>query len=469
MKIRIKLWTKIYIITLGVFLILINVGFYMVFHMTYKKDMKAEQDVAVATFDIINASLGQSMEEMYEDGRLNNRSLASNMEILEKHYLKQNISLKLYNDSQTIYSDNNVPLDKTMYKDGKILMKNKVERGIPVIYISRVISDYSENYYFCYYKPLYELKENWDTLKKKYILMSAGFSSVLAIILVFVLNRLMRPIRDLSSVMDKVKKEGYDSPIHVEIKGYDDIAGLGENFNEMLDIISENMKAIRLESERKQQFVDNFAHELKSPLTSIYGFAEYVSKAKVSDEEKEECMKFIMDESNRMLEMAYDLMDLSEIRSKELKKETFLAEELKSQVESILKDKLKKKNIHLNIEWKAEKVYGNKGLLKILVGNIIINSINASAYDSNIDLSVTEENGMSKVVVTDFGCGMSEEELLHIFEPFYRVDKARSRKNGSTGLGLSVCKQIVEAHKGSIHYISKKGEGTTVTIYLPVS
>lgn len=468
-KMKMKLWTKIYIITLGVFLILINIGFYTVFNMTYKKDMKSEQNIAEASFEIINSSLQESMDEMYEDGRLTSSSLPIMVEILEKRYLKQNINLMLYSDEEIIYSKDSIPMDKSLFKEGKVLMISRVEDGLPVIYITRVITDYSKNYYFCYYKPLFELNENWEELQNKYLMMSAGFSVVLALILLIVLNRLMKPIKDLSKVMDRVKKEGYDEPIHVEVKGHDDVAGLGESFNEMTDIIADNIKAIRLESERKQQFVDNFAHELKSPLTSIYGFAEYVSKANVSDNEKVECMQFIMDESSRMLEMAYDLMDLSEIRNRELKMDTFLVEDFKNEIETILKERLVKKNIQLNFETSISKLYGNKGLLKSLVGNIIINGINASEPDKKINIIMSQENYMSKLVVKDFGCGMSEEELIHIFEPFYRVDKARSRKNGSTGLGLSVCKQIVEAHNGRIEYISKKGEGTTAIIYLPVS
>lgn len=462
-----KLWTKIYIITLGVFLILINTGFFMVFNMTYKKDMETEKDIAQTAFEMIDSSFAQSMESLHNDGRLGDNALAANIKILEQYYAKQNVSLMLYNDSETVYSKDDVPMDAELFSADKILLTQRTEEGVPVIYITKAITDYEKSYYLCYRKPLYELNETWENLQNKYLLMSAACSVILAIALFFILNRLMRPVEDLSRAVAKVKQDGYDIPSHVRVKGHDDIAKLGENFNEMSDIIAENMKAIRLENEKKQQFVDNFAHELKSPLTSIYGFAEYLAKAKVSEDEKEECMQFIMDESSRMLDMAYNLMDLSEIRNKEISKEAFDAEEFALKVESILRDRLARKNQTLHFDISTSRLYGNKGLLESLIGNIIANSANASAENKEIRLSISAEGDMNKFVIADDGCGMSEDELQHIFEPFYRADKARSRKNGSTGLGLSVCKQIVEAHNGSIYFESEKGIGTTATILLP--
>ena len=464
---KMKLWGKIYIITLALFILLINVGFFTVFNMTYDKDMNTEKTIAKSSYEMIVSSLTKSMKTMYEDNRLEDKTIKALVTLTEQYYISQGITLMVYTDDGFIYSKDNREMDKKLFKDGKILLTKVVENEIPVIYITESIDDFNNKYYICFRKPLGDLKNTWDELQEKYMLMSLGCSGVLAILLFIVLHRLMRPIEELSKAVAKVKQEGYDTPSRVKVKGHDDIARLGQNFNDMSDIIADNIKKIRLENEKKQQFVDNFAHELKSPLTSIYGFAEYVSMARVPDEEKEECMRFIMDESNRMLEMAYNLMDLSEIRNKEVNKDYFDAKIFRTKLENILKDRLSKKNVTLNLDVNVSKIYGNEGLIESLVSNIIANGINASKENGKIDVTICKEDNKTKFVIRDYGCGMSEEELQHIFEPFYRADKARSRKNGSTGLGLSVCKQIVEAHEGSIVYESEKGKGTKVTICIP--
>lgn len=464
-----KLWTKIYIITLALFLVLINIGFYTVFSMTYKKDINAEKEIAKTTFEMIESSLEKSMKTMNEDNRLVKNSLSSLIQITEKYYHNQNVELMLYSDTEIIYSKDNIKKDEKLFKSNAVFMTRKTEKDIPVIYITKKIDEYDNNYYLCYRKPLNELYSTWENLQNKYMLMSGGCSLVLAILLFIILNSLMKPIQELSKAVDKVKSDGYDSPSHVRVKGHDDVATLGASFNEMSDIIAENIKEIRLESEKKQQFVDNFAHELKTPLTSIYGFAEYIAKANVSDEEKEECMQFIMDESKRMLEMAYNLMDLSEIRSKEVVKENIDIMGLKNKIESILKEKIISKNINLEFDINVSKIFANKSLIESLIANIIANAINASSVDGKIDITISKGNGMNKFMIKDYGCGMNEDELQHIFEPFYRADKSRSRKNGSSGLGLSICKQIVEAHNGRIYYWSEKGKGTIVTILLPLT
>lgn len=462
-----KLWGKIYIITLALFILLINVGFFTVFNMTYDKDMNTEKTIAKASYEMIVSSLTKSMKTMHEDNRLEDKTIKALVTLTEQYYISQGITLMVYTDDGIVYSKDNREMDKKLFKDGKILLTKVVENEIPVIYITESLDDFDVTYYICFRKPLGELKSTWDELQERYMLMSLGCSGVLAILLFIVLHRLMRPIEELSKAVAKVKQEGYDTPSRVKVKGHDDIARLGQNFNDMSDIIADNIKKIRLENEKKQQFVDNFAHELKSPLTSIYGFAEYVSMARVPDEEKEECMRFIMDESNRMLEMAYNLMDLSEIRNKEVNKDYFDAKIFRTKLENILKDRLSKKNVTLNLDVNVSKIYGNEGLIESLVSNIIANGINASKENGKIDVTICKEDNQTKFAIRDYGCGMSEEELQHIFEPFYRADKARSRKNGSTGLGLSVCKQIVEAHEGSIVYESEKGEGTKVTICIP--
>ena len=126
------------------------------------------------------------------------------------------------------------------------------------------------------------------------------------------------------------------------------------------------------------------------------------------------------------------------------------------------------KNIKAEWEIKADRLFGDELLLEMLIRNIFENAFRATDEGGKISTYVYENEKNTVFEITDTGCGMEPEELEKIKEPFYRVDKSRSRKQGGTGLGVSLCQKIVEKHEGSMEYRSKKGVGTTVTVKIPL-
>lgn len=463
-----ELWKKVYILTMFLAVILINSGIYMVFHMTYQKDIAIEQKRAQAEYIMINSAITRNMKVLDEQGRCKSAQLRALMEIYETYYEKENITLKLWKGEKCIYPKEGKSREKELFVNEKekitVLTIGK-EKFVRVTGGMKSISNGS--YYLYYEKPLSELTDTWRKLNNQYLGMSFSTSALLAFILFFLLQRLMKPIQELSIVVSDMKEGVYNS--RVTVKGKDDITKLGENFNEMADIISENIKCIQEEARKKQEFVDNFAHELKSPLTSIYGFAEYVEKTNISEEEKQECMEFIMEESKRMLNLSYTLLDMSKIRGNTIDMQPVSVKKLCQQVKNQMKDRCDKKGIILDFQYEVDQIYGSEWLLQSLFGNLISNGIFSCERNGRIFVEVIENGEYCQITVTDNGCGMTEEQTLHIMEPFYRVDKARSRENGRTGLGLSLCQQIVEVHRGEIKFYSILGEGTKVIVKLPLT
>lgn len=464
-----KLWQKVYLITLVLSVVLVNCGIYLVFQMTYKKDITVEQSRAQSAFQMMESSLIRNMTVLDEQDRLGKAQLEVLLETYEKYYKAQNVKLKLWDSNETcIYPENGGERQANQFKNNKEFMTISTKNKVKTICITKEITVFPDSYYLSYEEPLTELGRTWEELQKRYLFMSVSVSVFLAAILFLVLKRLMKPIDDLSRAVEATK-EGEDYvPSHVVVKGNDDIARLGESFNEMADIIAENITRIQEEAGKKQQFIDNFAHELKSPLTSIYGFAEYVGKANISDAEKEECMSFIMEESNRMLQLSYTLLDMAKLREQDLSMESIKTEKLCSKVQYQLQEKLKNKQIDFYFVTHADEIYGNELLLQSLIGNLIGNAIYACREGGKIILEIDRKDKGYRIMVRDDGCGMTQEQMKHIVEPFYRVDKARSRENGGTGLGLSLCKQIVLAHQGELEFQSELGEGTTAIVSIPV-
>lgn len=265
--------------------------------------------------------------------------------------------------------------------------------------------------------------------------------------------------------VNEMREGNYES--RVKLMGNDEISQLGNNFNHMAIKIQQDVKRICAESERKQMFIDNLAHELKSPLTNIYGFAEYIQKANISDLERVECLSFIMDESKRMKEMAYTLLDLAMYRKERIEYGDISTIALREAINKILETRLKDKSVSLKWDCPIEKLYGNGILLESLLTNLISNAVSACSQKGKVIVRLEDrKERMIHLEVIDNGKGICKEDLIHIMEPFYRVDKSRSREDGETGLGLALCKKIVEVHGGDISYTSELGKGTCVKINL---
>jgi signal transduction histidine kinase len=236
----------------------------------------------------------------------------------------------------------------------------------------------------------------------------------------------------------------------------------------MTERISDQITALELVADQKQQLVDNLSHEMRTPLTSIHGYAEYLLSAPTSEEERIDALMCIMSESERLTKLSQSLLDISYVKN------TALAEgkvELLPIFESIgARFNLVAKNLgcELVISDADLCVSGDATLIELLLSNLCDNAIKAcrQSEEKKVELSVDQTADGVKLSVTDTGRGMTAEELSCITEPFYRTDKARSRADGGAGLGLALCKRIAEAHGSRLEFSSELGRGTVASVLL---
>lgn len=217
----------------------------------------------------------------------------------------------------------------------------------------------------------------------------------------------------------------------------------------------------------RREFVANVSHELKTPITSIKGFAEtLIDGAKNDETTLDEFLNIILKESNRIESLVEDLLDLSHIeQQKEVETEPVDLSEVTRNTVKTLYTNGKKKNITLETDIEDYVIIdAETSKIAQVVVNIVSNAINYSPQDSRIYVRVYKEGEKRMLEVEDFGIGIAPEDQKHIFERFYRVDKARSRDSGGTGLGLSITKHIVEAYHGRIQIDSQVGVGTTFKV-----
>lgn len=238
----------------------------------------------------------------------------------------------------------------------------------------------------------------------------------------------------------------------------------------VIAVIQDITEHVKLDNMQKELVAD-VSHELKTPITSIMGYADTLLEGGYDEETQQKFLNVIASESRRMARLVTDLLTLSRYDSnkKKTQKEAFDLGELVKKCQEKLAIEIKKKNHTVNCFVTADVplVYADKDDIERVVLNIMTNSIKYTQDGGEIKIYVGFVYNDAYIKIFDNGIGIPEEDLSRIFERFYRVDKARTREMGGTGLGLSIAKEILDKNGGSIDIKSKVGEGTEVVIRIP--
>lgn len=296
--------------------------------------------------------------------------------------------------------------------------------------------------------------------------MIGVFLLALAVVLVLagMISRIVtKPVKELSAGIERMSKGDYEHRVHVP--GHSEMAQLAAAFNQM----SEQVGSL---DQARSQFVSNASHELKTPLTTIKILVEsMIYQDDMDSELRKEFLGDIDKEIDRLSSVVGDLLTLVHIDSHKLRlrREMILfadtVKESVSRLEPLAKKR--KQEIVTKIEDGCE-MFADPVKLSQVCYNIIENAIKYTPDGGKIVVFLTRSGRDAVLEIADTGVGIPPEDLPHVFDRFYRVDKARSRETGGTGLGLSIVKQIVRLHAGSVTVASELGKGTTFTVQLPV-
>ena len=233
-------------------------------------------------------------------------------------------------------------------------------------------------------------------------------------------------------------------------------------YPEVIPLVEEIRNTRNAQSEMRQEFTANVSHELKTPLTSISGYAELIESGMAQGTDCAEFAGKIRKESDRMLNLIGDILRLSELDSIG---DTPLDDEidLKAVAEDCkerLSQQAESRGIRMTVSGESTVITGSRTEITELVYNLVDNAIKYNRENGNIEIDVADK----KLTVSDTGLGIPQESIPRIFERFYRIDKSRSRAKGGTGLGLSIVKHIAEHHGAKIDVESTVGVGTSITV-----
>lgn len=322
-------------------------------------------------------------------------------------------------------------------------------------YVIRCVSDFTE------------LRKNNNNIWMKYRVVIVSVAVLCGALLFLFAKRLTKPLEKISEAVSEVSRGNYGYSI--DIKGVDaEVQTLADNFNRMSTVVAESLQKVEAECRRRDSFVADFTHEIKTPVTSVIGYADMLSHYDLSEEEKRQAAQAVYREGRRLERLSMQLLELIVTENEEPKLESVSLLYIEKSIRETLTFSAEKYAVKLSVEFCDCKVLANEALLLSLFYNLVDNAFKASPENSEVRVYSESEGASIRITVEDEGHGIASEHINHITEPFYREDKSRSRKNGGAGIGLALCKEICDLHKTELEIESQKGKGTKVSFCLAV-
>lgn len=334
-----------------------------------------------------------------------------------------------------------------------------------------------QTYYLEIRRNIQDVYDNWENGYRAYRVTLVVLACLAAVLSVLFAAGFTAPIRKLSLATKAFSNGVYER--RVKVKGRDEIADLMQDFNGMADRLENNIYELRENARRQEEFTGAFAHELKTPLTSIIGYAEMLMTMELNDEDRRQSAGYIYREGRRLESLSYKMMELIRIGKLGASMGKVDMAELGERLVQLMRVKLADKKIEMQVNMEDGAIVGDMDLLLSLLSNLVDNSRKACNEGGHIVVTGSRRlqvkdsklpSGMDfsyGICVKDNGRGIPKEELERVTEAFYMVDKSRARKEGGAGLGMAICRQIIEVHGAEWNVESTQGEGTCITMLFP--
>ena len=433
-----------------------------------------------------HSSLEREIENAYHENNIinsifNQLTLPSSYTIINyESYQKKEI--QYYLDKLSVQNDLNILYclrdeeGHVLYMDGSFQDdKSLVEKVSHLQQAYRIVEDHGK-YYIHTIKPSFQniFVENkkditsiFDSRDRQIHLFFVDACVLLfisSIVIYLITKWLVSPIRSLSQATKEINihKDFQPIPVH----GHDEIAQLTQDFNVMSVRLQSAMQELEEKAEKQDLFVGNFAHELKTPLTTIIGYGDMLRSKKISEEQLITYADHIVKEGKRLESLSMKLLELIV-----LKKKDFVFQHVSSQYffqntkENFLVSR-QEKHIDMIVDVEEDFLWIEPDLMNSVIINLLDNAYKSIDHEGIIQLKGKKDNNGYVIKISDNGCGMEDNEISHIMEAFYMIDKSRSRTHGGAGLGLAIVKEILDIHQAELKIESQLHKGTQISIYL---
>ena len=461
-----KLFTKIFLCSITVITAALSVLGYAMISGSFKSAMVRENENALARFELLRYVIASDMSASASLGEISDSSLESIASRAFSAFSPAEKAAMLGEDGEVIYStfrsgaDFSAALSSgidevklmTGEEDGRVTLtaagRFSVKDRTPLIVTARDVT---------------RVFEEKRVMERRFFAAYLITEAVGAIVLALFSFAITKPINRLTRSTRRFA-EGSLSERTAE-SGGDEIAELSKSFNSMADTIETTISGLELAAKQKDDFTSSFAHELKTPLTSVIGYADMIYQRKdLSPDEVHDAAGYILNEGMRLEALSLKLMELIVLEKQDFTLVEMRMDEVMEDIANTAAPMLEKKGAELELRVMEDYVRIEFDLFKTLVLNLIDNAAKAGAAHITAEGAGNEDG--YRITVADDGGGIPADQLERITEAFYMVDKSRSRKEHGAGLGLAIAARIAKVHGSELVFASEVGKGTRVTFTL---
>ncbi|MBM7569110.1 sensor histidine kinase [Paenibacillus sacheonensis] len=465
-----KFWLKIFSYSIVVFILIFNATSLIVVERNHSKMLTREINNALSQNMNIHSSVDAIIPIVliYDSDEYAENVLANIAKGFVGKVGDQGVYMTITNDKGKTIDNNTdfeMPLERSELEqlkedEIKYILRDIGERTI--LFTANLVEINQKKYTFTYMKDISSVYRERADQYSFYLKVNIIACSAYMLLMFFVSKRLTIPIYRLNRTAQRIAAGGFSERAETMTK--DEIGVLAHNFNVMASVVEDKITDLERLNREKQLFIDNFTHELKTPLTSIIGYANFLRTAKTDPSQLLEGLEVILSEGKRLESLSFKLMDLIMLEGTEFPLEELDFCAILAEIKPALELRASEKRMTLRLYCEHARLKLEKDLIKVLIFNFVDNSIKASTENQCITIRAFRQDGDYVLEIEDEGIGIASEHLDRIFEPFYMTDKARTRGNHGAGLGLSICNSIARLHHAAIGVRSQPNRGTTFSL-----
>ncbi|MBQ8210563.1 MAG: HAMP domain-containing histidine kinase [Clostridia bacterium] len=384
---------------------------------------------------------------------------------------RKNITEQIRNFSDSCVTDvkiisaESAPEDYLKLQDNTGFSKFTKENDLLIMENVCRVSAGTDTYFVCIYSD-FTYEQNYSrNLRNGYFFVILLIASVSGLILYILANRITKPLNILADTASDIAAGNYGKTVNVKSNDFE-IINLSDSFNSMSVTVKDNVEKIKQEAQKRDTFVADFTHEMKTPMTAIIGYSQMLNSYELDAEETKQAALAINNEAKRLEKLSLQLLNLYVLGNEKTEFDAVSLDSISNQLNSTLKFLSQKYRVLYSVNFDDSSVVANRELLLSLLYNLADNAFKASDENQTVKIYSKLNSGYVTIYVSDSGNGINKENIGLLTEPFFREDKARSRELGGAGLGLSICNKIAELHGTELYFVSEKGKGTTVSFNL---
>lgn len=460
---------KLFFCTIVIMCISFSIGGCIMVGTMFKSAIDRELGLAREENKLLRLSIVMTATNSNYIDDAQNNMISSIAHSVESSGQMGKIQVRITKHGELLYESSNLTfhtelinqVSKSKNQQGYMIIHEKDRYYIQIVSMLTIMQDtlYLESFHDI--TSIFDERREQNSVYKKLIVVLIIVNGILSYITSLWLTY---PVMKLSKVTRKIA-EG-DLTIRVDINSHDEIGTLALDFNTMADNLELKMDALKDSVRRQEDFIGSFAHEIKTPLTSIIGYGDMLRSKDMSPERRFLAANYICEEGKRLEAISSKLLDLIVLQKQNFERKKVNAEVLLEEIKGFMSPVLEKENISLEISAGEGELTIEPDLIKTLCFNLVDNARKAMDGSGSIHILGEKVIDGYRINIIDDGKGIPKDELSKITEAFYRVDKSRARIQGGAGLGLAICDEIVKLHRGKMEFVSTLGVGTTVSVTL---